>query len=367
MTEVDGFRFVTQLNTQVRTLVTLSQMVKIIGSKQLPIPILQNTLQSWSAKEEEKSSTYKNHRGKITKNNGKPTTAFKPYLQFITSLGLITTVGNFVTCSRTGKLLNQFANYPKQTDSQLNTAEKLFYLINLFNYDADALILTLELLQDFEHPVSQKKILEKFEVKLKERLLLKQKYATGPTKLDIQERYKRVHYEWKKTLNYAKHIIPPRLEWLEDLNITKQQKKGYQLTAKGQRFYKTLFTLANSNSQDINQTWLQTKAMAAFSTLVLPTTNLIYWTDLSITEQNNLLTPILPKAFALFDSEGAWRASFNATAWFVIINLSSKQNVIIEQQDLETALKSSIIINEKKFSVRSAARANEKYITMNLV
>ena len=85
---VDGFRFITTLNTQVRILSIVSQITKIIGSKQLPKQFLQSALVKWSALEEQKSSEYKNHRGKITE-NVKPTAAFEHYLEFASSLGLI--------------------------------------------------------------------------------------------------------------------------------------------------------------------------------------------------------------------------------------------------------------------------------------
>ncbi|MEZ4528306.1 MAG: hypothetical protein R2941_20525 [Desulfobacterales bacterium] len=87
---VDNFRFISKINTQVRTLVTLTQIAKILGTKQLPKQFLKKMLEKWSAEQEHRSAEYKNHRGKVTKEGGKPTLAFSHYLTFASSLGLIT-------------------------------------------------------------------------------------------------------------------------------------------------------------------------------------------------------------------------------------------------------------------------------------
>ena len=103
---VDGFRFVSNLNTTVRYLNIISQIIRFIGQKQLPKQILKSTLIEWSRQQEQESIAYKKHHGKITE-NGKPTSAFEHYLDFSSSLGLIIYHGDLLRLSRLGVLLNK--------------------------------------------------------------------------------------------------------------------------------------------------------------------------------------------------------------------------------------------------------------------
>lgn len=365
---VDGFRFITRLNTQVRTLVTLSQIVKILGAKQLPKQFLKSALEKWSAEEESKSIEYKKHKGKITK-EGKPTTAFNRYLEFITALGLVTTHSDLVMCSRSGILLNRFANESKHTESQLSATEKIFFLITLFSKDADALLLTLELLQLHNKPVSQKDLRESFKENLKHRLSLKQKYANQQVRPLIHDQYRKVEYEWRGATSYAEHIIPPRLEWMRDLDILKQVEKGsfYQLTEQGETFYKSLPYFPNTEQHDINEIWLRTKMMTTFAHLIFYPKRSRYWNDLVSYRQQQLLVPLLDEIFNLLNNEGARRISLYPSLLFIAIKLACTHQVIAEIQELENTMKESVIAGHKKFSARPAPRINEGYITVNLV
>lgn len=365
---VDGFRFISRLNTQVRTLATISQIVKILGTKSLPKQFLREALQKWSLREEKISIEYNSHRGKIT-NDGKPTTAFNHYLDFSVSQEVIIVQNHIISNSHLGRLLSKFANENKEIESQLNDTEKFFYFINLFHHDADALLLTLELLQSFGTPVPQERLLEIFEEQLKHRLLLKQKYAYEQLQATIYSKYQEIEYTWKNSKSYAKHIIPPRLEWLKDLGILAQTKgkSWYQLTESGKKFYNSLPVMNDSTKRDLTERWFKKTAMTSFAPVVLSNGSLIFWHELNPKQQHKFLIPVLKDAFRLFDIESIRRVSLYPALLLMSISLASQNNIIAEFQDIEERLKQGVTVDNKIFSARPSARMNEGYITLNII
>ena len=61
------------------------------------------------------------------------------------------------------------------------------------------------------------------------------------------------------------------------------------------------------------------------------------------------------------------RISLYPAFLFIIINLAATQNIVVEFSELEIEFKNSILVGSRKYSMRSAARINEAYITINLV
>ena len=107
--QVDGFRFINNLNTTSRQLSICSEIVRQLGGKQLPKELLGKLLYGWSKKLEE-DVDYKSSRGKITQ-DGKETSALKYYLDLSDSLGLITHLNSFYTNTRLSYILLHFVRY----------------------------------------------------------------------------------------------------------------------------------------------------------------------------------------------------------------------------------------------------------------
>ncbi len=364
----DGFRFITRMNTQVRNLAIISQMVKILGSRQILKQLLKRELEELRDHIEIESREYRNHYGNMTRNRTS-ITAFNHYLEFANTLELITKYHELVHCSHLGKLLNHFISEPENMISQLHDSEKLLYFMILFRHDADILLLLLELLQDHDTLVAQEHLFDIFEKQLKQRLLLKRKYANEQLQTVIHAKYQEIEYTWKNAKSYSKHIIPPRLEWLRDLGILTQTKQDfvYQLTEQGKCFYNSLPLLHDSKKRDVNESWFKKRAMASFAPLVLSQKPLIFWHELDPEQQLVSLASHLKKAFHLFDVEAVRRVSLYPSLLFMSISLANRENVIAELQELEDRLKKGVTIENKIFSARPTARMNEGYITLNII
>ncbi len=200
-------------------------------------------------------------------------------------------------------------------------------------------------------------------------MLLKQKYAYKQLQAIIHGKYQKIEYTWKNAKSYAKHIIPPRLEWLKDLGVLTQtkEKSRYQLTGLGGKFYTSLPMLPDSKKRDVNEKWFKENAMASFAPLVLSKRPLMFWHELDSEQQHNFLTPALKKAFRLLDLEAIRRISLYPSLLFMSISLANENNVIAEFQELEDRLKQGITIGNKIFSARPSVRLNEGYITLNII
>lgn len=367
---VDGFRFVSNLNTTVRYLNIISQIIRFIGQKQLPKQILKSTLIEWSRQQEQESIAYKKHHGKITE-NGKPTSAFEHYLDFSSSLGLIIYHGDLLRLSRLGVLLNKLLDESKEIKSEFSEVEKLFFIIILFRNDADAILLTLDLLHISFDPTTQESLFKKFKSYLIERLLIKQKYANETIQSIIRERYRIVEYEWKNAESYAKHIIPPRLEWMADLGLLNRIKEGnkthYQINNLGQQLIKTCLIFPNSEIHDVNESWLQNHAINSFIITIKKQGIIRKWLEIADNKRINLIITYLEKTFNFFNFEGAMRISLYHAFLYMIINLAVNENILVEIDDLLKEFKNSIVVGNRKYSIRSSTRINEGYITVNLI
>jgi len=76
--KVDGFRFINNLHTTARQLFVCTKITDFLSNKQLPKKLLGELLFKWSFEEEEKNTSYKKSKGKLTKNGKETTSLLKP-------------------------------------------------------------------------------------------------------------------------------------------------------------------------------------------------------------------------------------------------------------------------------------------------
>lgn len=365
---LDGFRFVDNVHTQVRSLVICSQFIKTIGEKQLPKNLLKQLLIKWSIELENTSEVYRGQNGRLTENR-KPTTAFERYLKFIVELGFATSHKDIIMNTRIGSLLSLMVADRCDNEFYLSNKEKLFYLYFLFAKDADGIVLSMDLLNSLGESATQSELMKKFENFFKERLRLKQEFATSKAQVGIGDKYRSIEYKWSNPQKYAEHIIVPRLEWLADLGIVLIRKvRGktiYTLTPEGKRLHHFLIKLPQFPHNDINEDWLSGSAMKSFCNLIFKNIEIIHWTSLSVIGRRHKLQDLLEKAYKIFSTGGAMRMALYPSTLYVVINLACDTNVLVELEELELELAKSIQINNKIFSLRQAARPTEAYIAIN--
>jgi len=182
---IDSVRIIKDIETQVRCIPVIFKIIHTLDDRTLPINILKELLISWSQNNEKESFYYKSHNGKLTQ-NGERTAAFPAYIQFLIDLGLIIRTNDFVKCSKYGSLFNQISkdvNLSQQND--FTSLEKIFFLLFIFEKDADNIILILDLLANRKGYFSQLTLREIYFDELYSRLKSKENYAQTRAKIDI--------------------------------------------------------------------------------------------------------------------------------------------------------------------------------------
>lgn len=367
--KIDDFRFIDHLNTQVRSLAICTQILKLISKQQLPKHLVEQKMINWSNAIYHKSEKYRSHRGILTDPEGRPTTAFKHYYEFLNNLGLITILGDFAKLTNTGKLLTLLTIEKKEDEYYLTDKEKIFYLYLLFMKDADGLIFCLNLLHNLRPPISQSDIMNGFVDHFKDRLTTKQKLAISTVKDKLLAKYRNIDTKWKSPKKYSEHIVIPRLEWLSDLHIIDINKNNnktlYKICDDKYFLYKSFIAIKNGSISDINEHWLQSRASHVFNKVVYQNNHLlVQWNKCDIKIRNNRLIFLIEESYKFFSQKGSLRVSIYPTLIFIIISLASEYGILAEFEEIVSALKNKIYSQNKIYSIHTSARINEGYISI---
>lgn len=358
----DGFRFLGNLHTTSRQLFIVSQFILKVSNKQLPKAVLQDVMIKWSFELERTDANYRNSKGKLTEEN-RPTSAFNHYLQLCQSLGLINALNGNYNLSRIAHILLALLSDSPKSNS-LEIGEKIFYIFQLFRFDADGILLVLGMLNGVEK--TQMIIQEKFKEEFNIRLLAKQNSASGSTKMLINEKYRTLNFIWKKPTKYAEHILIPRCEWLSSLGFINIAKAGsstiYSLSEVGQLFYKQLPFLANTFTKDINEYWM-TNYLFNLMHITFPASHRISINDMHEVEANLKLGEALSKAILAVKSSNAFRIPLVDALLYICTKLFLTENIIINFSDIIEKLANGFIYSGKQYMVINTGRLNESYIT----
>ena len=101
-----SYRVMTELNTQVRRLGYVSQLLRFVGQRPLSREALASQLRDWSHAHKESLQLYKDSTGAAhSEKKKKSTSAAMNYLDFTVSLGLLSRLSNVYRLTRIGGVL----------------------------------------------------------------------------------------------------------------------------------------------------------------------------------------------------------------------------------------------------------------------
>lgn len=369
---VDSLRIITNTNTQSRVLPVLGQIMRLLSQSTLPEEILKSRLVEWSLKLEQTSEWYRNHNGKITDQSrtGKleATNAFEGYLTLLEKLNLISRTNRSIQNTKYGFVFCKLSQLNQETEV-FPAFEKIFFGWYLFNYDADILLLILDAISKGE--AGQKLLMEaelrkNFNTLLKVRLGHKIENATEFARLQSEDRYRQAEYQSKQSVEALhKHLIPPRLEWLHDLDLI-EKSRFLKMTGKGRTWQEALPILA-LGIREINTDWMREYFFKSFVPLYRSFKNGQLLSVLSREEQVARVMEGLEMIWKDFDDEGAMRVPYQSTFLFSIFYLLLRHNIIADFYDLERIFKSDLIVGNRQYGLRKTARTTESYITLKLL
>jgi hypothetical protein len=357
------FNILSNKISQAKYLPLLSQILRNINDNTVSIKLLEQKLQKWSIEKKQTSEFYRNHNGILThKTSDLPTSAFRFYIDFLQELKLITKLNDFVRCTKYGLVFIALHN-ELQTNDEFPEFEKLFYLLLLFSYDTDSLLLILDYLAEQNQPVPQIELARKYKDLIKIRLEHRLHQSENS---EIRNKYLSLIRPQTEKKTVSKRIIPPRLEWLTDLGLIKDEKKDFLvLTEKGKSFYSKIpkHDLTISKISVVNNDWFYNDSITSFSKLL---NRKILFSSIEPKEQIILLQKYLQMSYDKLNTDSVSRLSTLPAFIFLSIMLLLKENLILNFSEIKNILLNGLETENKIYSLRDANRINESYILINI-
>ena len=227
-----SYREINAPSSLVRRLRYLSRILQLVAERPLNGNVLAVKLRDWSNIHADDLETYEYNTGAAHSSQKKGMTQELAinYLDLSVKFGLLSAISNVYQLTRIGRVLLGLLNDKPNGNPNLfclHEDERIFYIYQILQQDADILLTVVNMLQLLEDP-NHKNLQENFQQVFLERL--KAKISTSSQEhvtRRLHDRQIEVTTEWKSPESYAAYIIPPRLHWLLDLGLlgsTKEKK-----------------------------------------------------------------------------------------------------------------------------------------------
>ncbi len=360
--KIDGFRFIDNLHTTARQIPVFTAIVQILGNKQLTKVMLQRLLINWSTFEETQNFTYRESKGKVT-NNGKKTGALRYHIEFSPALGLTCRLNTTYQNTKSAKIFKYFLDtYIEKTFF----TEKIFYLNQLLNLDGDSILLLLSELNSVGK--SQSILQRSFKDALNNRLISKRKLSIGKVSALISEKYRIINFIWTNAEKYAEHLIAPRYEWLNYLDlVTIDRNKNqtvYYLNEKGKKLYELLPNVIGTDDlKDITNEWLNENFFSLINSVYVDKQRRIF-DNISNKLQDEELGESLQYARKIVQSSMSFKLPLKDTLMFISLYMAIEKDIIINFSSIINRLSTGFVYNNKKYLVRLLGKTSDGYITI---
>jgi len=352
----DKLRIVEGTHTTIRQLLIFKKIISTIGKSNKILQLLQDELIKWSVDLELFSPNYYLSKGKLS-NNGKPTTAFKHYLEFLLNIGLIFKTNNIYTNTKLA-LLYLNLNTKKSYDS-LNKFDLTFFLYALIYFDGDFIFLIFDIL-DKNNVVSQKEIQAKFEEFYIQRLSTKLIYTNNPiAKKEIQHKLFIAKNRWTNIASYAEHLVVPRLEWLSKIGLINIDKWGlntkYKISRRGKTFIKHIPKINNTH-YDVTDNWIWDNF---FSQILESKTNINKSTS------EFMVNKYLSESFKVLSNNR--RLDLQICLLYIAFKMYISENYGIDMNTILFIIRSNPTVEGRVYIFNESSRPSDSYISYRLL
>ena len=352
------YRAVEGTNTKVRRLAYLTAIVNILGRSGLSERAILARLVRWGQQSKTWLKDYWVQTGEVTSTHRN--SAGGRYLHLATNLGLVASISGVYRDTRVGLVLWELARGQNTSLNPfyLTKAEQLFFAYLLLERDADILLTVTDYL--LEHPDSPlAQIQRHFQSRLVERL-------NSKIRISQDERLKQrlldrrtVIQEWEKPERYAEHIVPPRLNWLLDLEALEPggfRRHRYFMTEGGIKFLAAVPRFGDEQFCDVTSEWLQTGFWTAVGAL-LNLDPLPNW-DLP----DDQIHQLLAEAFKQFQYTAVPKVSLTQILLYLSVKLMLEHQIRASPITLREWLETEPVWKERQYKVRFSPRENESYL-----
>ena len=370
-----SYRAIKEPSKLVRRLRYVSQTLRLAGQRPLNKDALVAKLRDWSSTHNDDLANYKHNTGAAHSTKKKRMTLLAiNYLDLTVKFGLLSKISNVYQLTRIGRVLLSLLN--DKPNEELNSFflcedERLFYIYQILQQDADVLLTVVNMIQLLENPLlenpNHKNLQNNFQQAFLDRLKAKisvssQEHITNR----LHDRQVEVTTEWKKPESYAAYIVPPRLHWLLDLGLldsTKEQNYAvYQFTEAGQNLVeKILPKLPNSDILDVTEAWFGTDFFSKVGPLIVSTTNFQQWQDVSDKVRQEACEKYVPAAFDKFRRTSIPKISLIQGVMYLCISFVTELHLLTNFDELIQWFQKPRKLGNYRYEVRPSARENEAY------
>ncbi len=249
----------------------------------------------------------------------------------------------------------------------LNAAEKLFYTYYLLKVDADILLTVADSLRENEN-VSLHQLQHAFREHFLRRLAEKGAMSQDEAlRQHLRSRQIEIENEWKKPERYAEHIVPPRLNWLLDLQFLEVepfQRHRFEVTEAGRQFLSFLSRFGNNGFHDVTEQWLEQDFWESAARHLMNIGDLVQWSSIDEDTRNNAMKQLLTEAFSTFRSTFIPTTPLSQAMLYLCIRLMLEYQVVSSPLDLKTWLATSPVLDRRRYEARLSPRENESYLLM---
>lgn len=359
-----SYRALEGTNTKTRRLAYLTAILTMLRHDGVSERLLLARMVRWSQEHKSALDDYWVQTGEVT--SARRNSSGARYLHLATRLGLIAPVAGAYRVTRIGRvLLALIERYTVNPNPFfLTPAERLFYTHLLLERDADVLLTIADhLLEEPGIPLAQ--VQRGFQGDFLHRL--SRKIESTPDerlKRELLDRRAEVK-AWRKPERYAEHLVPPRLNWLLDLDLLeagKFRRHRNELTAEGRRFLATLLHVGENGFSDVSGEWLDSVFWEGALGELLYDELLQDWDEVDETALHGILTGLLKDAFQAFRYSRIPKVSLSQALLCLSMRLILEHQIAASPTRLTMWLSSPQVLNGRRYEVRFSPRENESYL-----
>lgn len=360
-----AYRALKDTNTRTRRLAYLTAIILILRRGSLGERLLLSRLVRWSQEHKQHLASYWVQTGEVTSTRRNSSGA--RYLHLATALGLIVPISGAYRATKVGLVLlalngNHGVGY-NYNPFFLTKVEQLFYTYILLERDADMLLTITDSL--LKHPgISLAQLQRTFQENFLIRMNMKIELSRD-SKLQqyLLERRAEVR-EWKNPKRYAEHIVPPRLNWLLDLNFLEPgqfRRHRYFLTETGRRFLETL-PRPGGKFSDVTDEWLTLDFWPSAANKLLDIEPLTEWNRINEARRQGICAQLLRETFKAFQHTVVPKVSLTQALLYLSIRLILEHRIGAAPRHLREWLSSPRILNGRRYEVRFSSQENASYL-----
>lgn len=340
----------------------------LLHGESLSRQMLDNRLNTWSKEHEPLLETYYVQTGQVT--STRRNSSGDRYLELAQKARIIASLAGMYRATRVGLVLYALVKHYKQAANPffLSDVERVFYVYHLLMVDADLFLTVLDLV--LNSPNSNLSTLQKgFQAAFLNRLDEKSSGTEEQLlKQTLLERRLSVSATWAAPERYAEHLVPPRLNWMLDLELLDPQSfqnHRYVLTATGNKLLAKMPRIGSSPLHDVTDKWLSHDFWSASTAAIVEVLEPKLWSHIDEADKDKFLLEPLREVFQFFRYSVVPRVSLAQATIYLSSRLLLDQHVLVSPDDLQTWL-SSRKIGKWHYQVRYSPRENESYILASL-